>query len=599
MRFAFKQFLPVVVMSVSAAGCGDPEASGDDVGSLEGGVTVDTNATYTIVGLQSDKCVEVAGGSTAKSASLQIAACNATTRQQFRMESMGGGFFRFKNVNSGLCVDVTGGSMADGAKIIQWTCKDGTNQQWSFTDVATGVERLTARHSGKVMAVKGQGTADGTLLEQGTSNNGESQKFMLQKLSAALTPLAPLPCTDYATLPAGDYEGPIVVTSANFGNKGKTAADPIVISGRKFRDDRVDRTPDDKEPVTIMIGEPNLHIVIENNIIASTRGYMISGGAFTDLTVRNNYFYGMKPGKDDVPTARVMDFGKPRRAIIEHNYMDHTRGMKIVAAQPLVDGGTATDLKIRYNRVNQLDGRWRNPNQPPFHSESKFIQLFNISGIGGIEVAWNEISNCPNLSMGGDHISLYSASGTAADPIDVHDNLLYGAYPYPATHNKYYGSCITTDTPWRNHLSAADKAKYAPLVPSYAEVHHNVAMNCGNGALNLVTGNNQDWHDNRVVNSHLSRTPDVTYTMWMSPGGLYNWANLPTSGSGKLFYDNRWSNNEVVWWRPITLQANAVGGEVTGNTVESTTATLDTEMDEYEAFLQRAADAGIQLGPLL
>ncbi|HTN82516.1 MAG TPA: RICIN domain-containing protein, partial [Sorangium sp.] len=112
-------------------------------------VTIDTAATYTLVGVQSGKCVDVAGGSTADAAAMQIATCNGSTRQQFRMESAGGGYYRIRNVNSNRCLDVAGASTSDGAAVQQYSCWTGENQQWSFTDVATGVVRLTARNSGK------------------------------------------------------------------------------------------------------------------------------------------------------------------------------------------------------------------------------------------------------------------------------------------------------------------------------------------------------------------------------------------------------------------------------------------------------------------
>jgi poly(3-hydroxybutyrate) depolymerase len=166
--------------TLGAFSCGglpiDVESSGV---SSEGRITIDPAAIYNIVGVQSAKCVEVQGGSTASMARLQIATCNGTTRQQFQAESMDSGYYRLRNINSGLCVDVSGASTADGAAIIQYPCSNGTNQQWSFTDVS-GAERITARSSGKVLDVTGLGTADGTLVEQWTWNGGDNQLFRME-----------------------------------------------------------------------------------------------------------------------------------------------------------------------------------------------------------------------------------------------------------------------------------------------------------------------------------------------------------------------------------------------------------------------------------
>ena len=142
-------------------------------------ITIDTNATYTIVGVQSNKCVDVTGASTANLATLQIGTCRASTSQQFRAEAMGSGFFRLRNVNSGRCADVNGASLVNGAAVIQYACGTGQNQQWSFTDTAGGSVRIAARHSGRALDVSGQGTADGTKLIQWAASGQTNQQFRL------------------------------------------------------------------------------------------------------------------------------------------------------------------------------------------------------------------------------------------------------------------------------------------------------------------------------------------------------------------------------------------------------------------------------------
>jgi len=170
--------------AIAVAACGGlPEEGKESLGQSESAIQVGSGI-YNLVGLQSGKCAEVQGGSTANMARLDIATCNGSARQQFRAEAMGGGFYRLRNVSSNRCVDVSGASTADGAAIIQYDCGSGLNQQWSFTDV-TGGERLTARHSGKVLDVTGKSTADGALLEQWSSNGGTNQVFALQSVAGA------------------------------------------------------------------------------------------------------------------------------------------------------------------------------------------------------------------------------------------------------------------------------------------------------------------------------------------------------------------------------------------------------------------------------
>lgn len=179
-------------LAVVAAGSGcatdqdaDPAVAESATGAA---ITLNTSSSYTLVGVQSNKCVGVPGASTAVGAQLDIETCTGIASQRFRPEAMGGGFFRMRNELSGLCMDVSGVSLADGAAVIQFTCSTGLNQQWSFTDVTPGAERLTARHSGKALDVTGQGTADGTPVEQWTWNTGNNQRYVMSQALPAFGP---------------------------------------------------------------------------------------------------------------------------------------------------------------------------------------------------------------------------------------------------------------------------------------------------------------------------------------------------------------------------------------------------------------------------
>jgi type 1 glutamine amidotransferase len=167
-----------VAVSLLVACGGLPPDGEEAVERTESPIVIGTG-NYNLVGLQSGKCVQIQGGSTASTARLEIATCDGSAKQQFRAEATSGGFYRLRNVNSNLCADVSGASTANGANVVQFACGNGLNQQWSFTDVAGG-ERITARHSGKVLDVTGGGTANGTLLAQWSSNGGSNQVFKLQ-----------------------------------------------------------------------------------------------------------------------------------------------------------------------------------------------------------------------------------------------------------------------------------------------------------------------------------------------------------------------------------------------------------------------------------
>lgn len=190
-RTVTAQMVTLAAISALPLACAsEPEGAQVFESSTEA-VKIDTTSTYTIVGVQSGKCVTVAGASTANSAPLQLGTCSGATSQQFRAVSTGSGYFNLKNVNSGRCVDVASVSTSDGAVVQQYACGTGSNQQWSFTDVAAGAERLTARHSGKALDVSGQSTTDGARLVQWTVNDQKNQQFKLVVSEAAPTPTEP------------------------------------------------------------------------------------------------------------------------------------------------------------------------------------------------------------------------------------------------------------------------------------------------------------------------------------------------------------------------------------------------------------------------
>src|ERR1044071_156909 len=178
-----------VTLGAFAARCmTDGDLDGTEA-SVSSEITLDPTASYSLIGVQSGRCVGPVGGSTASNVRLEIQTCNSTAIQRWRPQPGGGGFCRMHNELSGLCIDVSGASLALGAAVIQFTCNTGTNQQWSVADVAGGSERLTVRHSGQVLDVTGQGTAAGTLIDQWSSNNGGNQHFtMPEALPAIVAP---------------------------------------------------------------------------------------------------------------------------------------------------------------------------------------------------------------------------------------------------------------------------------------------------------------------------------------------------------------------------------------------------------------------------
>jgi hypothetical protein len=70
--------------------------------------------------------MDVAGGSTANLAAIQLYTCNGTGAQQFVLTGAGD----LVNPQSNRCIDIGGWNGNDGAKLILWDCVGGANQKW-------------------------------------------------------------------------------------------------------------------------------------------------------------------------------------------------------------------------------------------------------------------------------------------------------------------------------------------------------------------------------------------------------------------------------------------------------------------------------------
>ncbi|HEX2145983.1 MAG TPA: RICIN domain-containing protein [Glycomyces sp.] len=133
----------------------------------------------TMTARHSGKCASVSGGSAADGAKIVQEACSDAASQQWRLESVEGGYSRIVSQTSGKCLDVSSRSMDNGASVIQWTCNGGQNQQWLVRDLGGGNFRIEARHSGKCLDVPASSTADGIGLQQWDCHTGSNQQWRL------------------------------------------------------------------------------------------------------------------------------------------------------------------------------------------------------------------------------------------------------------------------------------------------------------------------------------------------------------------------------------------------------------------------------------
>jgi hypothetical protein len=120
-----------------------------------------TEGDYVIRSVATNKCVDIASGSTADGAKVQQWDCNGTNAQKFHIAPTTDGYWKIINVNSNKSLDIKDNSTAQNALFHQWTYVGGNNQQFRFVARGNNQFSIHARHTDMVMD-----------LYWGSANNG-------------------------------------------------------------------------------------------------------------------------------------------------------------------------------------------------------------------------------------------------------------------------------------------------------------------------------------------------------------------------------------------------------------------------------------------
>lgn len=180
---------------------GNGQVNFDRIEFVRTGESESGNTTITAVA--AGKCL--AGDGAQPGAIITIQNCDGSDLQTWRLVSVGGDFFEWRNVGNGLCLSNDGSTA--GSDVVQWPCENRTEQQWE----ADG-EALVARHSNLCLDVFGGNRANGTkLISWGCRDAAGNQQFLWQGTSAPVglgqwspvvrTPLVPVAGS---TLPNGN-----------------------------------------------------------------------------------------------------------------------------------------------------------------------------------------------------------------------------------------------------------------------------------------------------------------------------------------------------------------------------------------------------------
>ena len=325
--------------------------------------------------------------------------------------------------------------------------------------------------------------------------------------------------------------------------------------------------------------------VVLDGCLLSGAGNLIEAGEGANLTVRNCSGQGLAPTVNDQAPGRFLDAYRAQRLVIEHNAFASTSG--IVVNRWSGTGLPGQILMVRYNRVRNIDGRWRNAGGS---THSSFLLLNTVLQVAGVEISYNEVVNTPDQSLVEDNINFYNSSGTAHSSIHVHDNFVRGAYPFPATANGFTGTGMTTDGDAGTLAEAA----------GYIEADHNQFVGTGNAAMNLAAGHDIYYHDNRAVTS--GTLPDGRrFNAGYAALGVFNYYHQPAS----VYFNNRVENNTVGYVRwgandPYQDRQDlspGACGPCTGTVHLPNPITPATEDAEWAVWQMKLKQAAVAVGP--
>jgi Ricin-type beta-trefoil lectin domain len=123
-----------------------------------------------IVNQHSDKCLDVAGASTADQAKVQQYECHEGGNQRWMLVP----HQEIINQQSGKCLDVAGGSLADQTPVQQFHCHGGPDQHWRVTQRG----EIVNQNSGKCLDLPNGGTTDQIGLQQFGCHQGSNQRWL-------------------------------------------------------------------------------------------------------------------------------------------------------------------------------------------------------------------------------------------------------------------------------------------------------------------------------------------------------------------------------------------------------------------------------------
>jgi hypothetical protein len=253
----------------------------------------------------------------------------------------------------------------------------------------------------------------------------------------------------------------------------------------------------------------------------------------TRLTVVNTTFQQTNPGA--VVEHRAIELQQPASFVAEHNRFIDGDGIWI-------GYGNVNPLTVRYNQAINI-GRYPHPTSS--NCCVQFLQLGWVTTPAG-EIAWNHIQNTSGQSGVEDNINLFRSGGSdSAHKVDIHHNLVDGAYPLSSSDTTFTGGGI---------MAGDGTGSFG-----HTNVHDNTVVSTTNHGVGAAGGTDVHLFNNVLVNDTLGSDGSTHYysdfgqaiiiydvTASDATKASYNWRRDPTENQFPCWRSSFCSDNTHV-----------------------------------------------------
>lgn len=166
-----------------------------------------SDGTYTIQSSVNSRYVlDIANGSTASGANVQLYQSNDTPAQQFKVTHDSQGYVTFTNVKSGRVLDVYNGTAKNGNNVWQFTSNNSRAQKWIVRKDGNGYSIISALNSNYVLNIANGKAYNGNNVELYSYSGSSSNLWLFNKSVSKEEKILNIANANRSAIADGTYE---------------------------------------------------------------------------------------------------------------------------------------------------------------------------------------------------------------------------------------------------------------------------------------------------------------------------------------------------------------------------------------------------------